>query len=329
MKNKKNVMREHMRERFGVVMNYSDNPPLPASLNIELNNTCNQKCIFCPYHGEFAIHEPKPATLEVDFVKKILREAYRKEIGKKEVGFYLAGEAFVYKRLEEVVAYAKELGYKYTFITTNGALATPNRMDALIEAGIDSIRFSVNAGDAITYRNVHKTDDFERVVENIKYLDDCRKKENINVAVSLSCVVTKKTKHVIDDVKKVFEKYVDDILFIPIIFTALKDVDKIKKEYQIVEDIEDIDTSFICPMLFDTMYINAFGKVVPCCDAYHGNVEFYDLKEKIDLVEAWNCEGFKKYREIFLENASDEGTICKHCILRRKGVNRLSIDNVL
>ena len=322
-------MREHMRERFGVVNHFVENPPLPASLNIELNNTCNHQCIFCPYHGEMALHKPKAAQLSYEFVVKILDAAYMEGIGKKEVGFYLAGEAFVYKELSQVVRHAKELGFEYTFITTNGALATREKMDDVVNAGLDSIRFSVNAGDKATYEAIHKRDDFDIVLENIKYVKALKDSGHTNIALSLSCVVTKKTMYVIDDVKRVFSNYVDDILFIPIIFSGLKDVEKIKKQFQIVEDSCEIDPNYICPMLFDTMYINAFGKVVPCCEAYHGNVEFYDLNLDIDLCKAWNCESYRRYRNIFVNRDSDNGTICKQCILRRKGVNRLSLDELL
>ncbi len=324
VKNNK-IMREHMRERFGVVNNFVSNPPLPASLNIELNNTCNQRCIFCPYHGKFALNEPTPAILNIDFVEKILDSAKKLGIGSKEVGFYLAGEPLIYKQLSDVIRSAKNKGFGYTFITTNGALATKERIDELISAGLDSIRFSVNGGDRDTYKEIHQKDDFDKVVDNIVYLNRIRKEEGIDIAVSLSCVVTKRNKDSIENIKQLFASYVDDILFIPIIFTGLKNIDSIKDEYQIVDDT-NIDSSYICPMLFDTMYINAFGRVVPCCDAYHGNVEFYDLNENFDMIEAWNSRGYRRYRDIFLNNGSDYGTICRQCVLRRKGVNRLSFN---
>ncbi len=87
-------MREHMRERLGMVNNFCDNPLLLKSLNIELNNTCNQKCIFCPFHGKYAINKLKPAIISYETAIEILNQAKSLGIGEKEVGFYLAGEAF-------------------------------------------------------------------------------------------------------------------------------------------------------------------------------------------------------------------------------------------
>ena len=50
--NQDKVMRKHMQERLGKVNYYELYPPLPQNLNIELNNTCNQKCVFCSFHGK-------------------------------------------------------------------------------------------------------------------------------------------------------------------------------------------------------------------------------------------------------------------------------------
>lgn len=58
-------MRKHLEERFGKVFNLQKNPPLPKSLNIELNSTCNQSCVFCPFHGKFA-----PGKLFLTAMKK-------------------------------------------------------------------------------------------------------------------------------------------------------------------------------------------------------------------------------------------------------------------
>ena len=47
----KKSMITHFKERFGVNNNLSIEPDFPGALNIELNNTCNQQCIFCEYHS--------------------------------------------------------------------------------------------------------------------------------------------------------------------------------------------------------------------------------------------------------------------------------------
>lgn len=327
----KQVMREHMRERFGSTTEHSMKPPLPNSLNIELNNYCNQKCEFCGYHGKYASTNMRPSDLKIDFVKKILNQAKKLGIGEKEVGFYLSGEAFLYKGLAEIIAYAKELGFKYTFLTTNGALADPELMKSVVDAGLDSIRFSVNAADREMYKEIHGTDDFDRVVDNIRFLDQYKRENNLDIATSLSCVVSKKNQEgLVEGVKRVFGELVDDILFIPVMLYRLKNMDEVRRIHEIVNDDEaEVDPSYFCSILFNTMYINSDGFAIPCCNAPHFEYTTYDLNRKLDLEEAWYSEGYSKLRSIFVEKTDDKGTMCEDCLLRRKGAGRLSIEGTL
>lgn len=327
----KKVMREHMRERFGSAEAYVMHPPLPNSLNIELNNYCNQKCEFCGYHGKYASTHMTPSDLKIDFVKRILDQAWELGIGKKEVGFYLSGEAFLYKQLPEVISYAKKLGFEYTFLTTNGALANHEMMKKVVDAGLNSIRFSVNAADREMYKAIHGTDDFDKVVDNIRFLDEYRKNNNIEIATSLSCVVSKKNKDGLQEgIKKVFGDVVDDILFIPVMLYRLKNMKEVREIHELInDDNAEIDSSYICSILFNTMYISSDGYAIPCCNAPHFKYNIFDLNQELDLKKAWYSEGYEKLRSIFVEGGEDKGTMCEDCLLRRKGANRLSYEEEL
>lgn len=322
----KKIMREHMRERFGSSSGVSIEPPLPGSLNIELNNTCNHKCEFCGYHGKYSTIHVKPSQLSDDLVKSILRNAKELGIGRKELGFYMTGEPFLSKSLPEMIEYAKGLGFEYIFLTTNGALATPDVMKQVIDAGLDSIRFSVNAADREMYKEIHGRDDFDTVVNNIHFLDEYRRENNINIATSLSCVVCKKNQEGLEEgINKIFSDIVDDILFIPVVLYRLKEIEEVSRIYKIQEECTEIDRDYVCSILFNTMYINSDGYVVPCCSEPYFDHKVYDLNKKVDLKEAWYSEGYRKLRAIFVEGAPDKGTMCEDCILRRKqGVDRFS-----
>jgi len=325
---KEKMMRKHMQERIEEMTTLSLNPPLPACLNIEVNNTCNHECVFCPYHGKYAPRKLKPAVLEIDFVKELLVQAANLGIGRKELGFYIAGEPLLYDGMVELVQYSKSLGFPYVFMTTNGSMATPEKMKQLIDAGLDSIRFSVNAPDRERYKEIHGRDDFDKVVGNIKnmrkYLDD----NNLDIATSLSCVITKKTIGIQKQMKDIFSPYVDDIMFIPVILKRLNNIKEVKEKYEIINDDDlIINPDFKCAMLFNTMYINAYGKTMPCCEAYDDEIFFYDLKKNPDLKKAWESEEYKRYRKIFVDGESDAGTLCEHCILRVKASKRLMMED--
>ena len=46
-------------------------------------------------------------------------------------------------------------------MTSNGALATPEKIRAVIDAGLDSIKFSINAPERKMYAFIHGKDDFD------------------------------------------------------------------------------------------------------------------------------------------------------------------------
>ncbi len=322
-------MRNHMKERFGGDDNIVLTPPLPNSLNIELNNTCNHKCIFCGYHGKYGKVSLTPSVLEIEFVKRVLDESSRLGIGSKEVGFYLSGEAFLYNDLAEVISYASAKGFKYIFITTNGALAIPEKMKQVVDSGLSSIRFSINGSDRETYKEMHCKDDFDNVVRNLQWLSEYREKNHIDIGISISCVLTKKTKDIEKRMRDCFERYVDDMIFLPVQVDELRKSDYIDKEIRLVDDTRaTINKDYVCPIVFNTMYISSDGNVVPCCKAPGTGVSFANLKEDFDLEKAWYGEEYKRYRLIFLEDGNDDGTLCKNCIMRKYGINRLTTEEL-
>lgn len=320
---KKESMKEHFKERFGgEITDFKLSPSLPTSLNIELNNTCNQKCFFCPFHGKYAKHKLAPAVMKKDKAIEILNQAWDLGIGKKEVGLYLAGEALLYNNLEEVIRHAKSLGFSYVFLTSNGVLASIDRMKKLIDAGLDSIRFSINAADSETYKIYHGTDHFEIVQKNLSDLSEYIKLNEINIVTSISCVLTKETMGIQEKFKEMFNNVVDEIIFLPMSLSrSINNPELIEKYALDYIDNAPIDPDYVCPILFNTMYINANCEVIPCCEAYDYDCTFADLKDSFNLAEIWNNEIFQKYRSIFVNNTSDKGTICYNCPLRKGGIN--------
>lgn len=322
------TMKAHMKERFGGKQNLSLNPPLPANLNIELNNTCNQRCDFCYAHGPHSQSTIKPTVMDFDFACSLMKQASELGIGEHEIGFYSEGEVFLYPRFPEIIAYAKKLGFKYTFVTTNGALAKPELMKKVVDAGLDSIRFSVNASDRETYKKIHGVDDFDKVVENITWLSNYKKETGKKISTSVSHVVTKKNNDKKDEITRIFGDLVDEILFIPVITSKneLHNYDKdFTDEYAVYDDTKHGSEYKGCPIPFNTMYIDAEGKMFMCCNTYFTSLRVVNLHENNDMKAAWNSEVLVNYRKALMERKV-EGTLCEHCLQIWGGAERLFMD---
>jgi molybdenum cofactor biosynthesis enzyme MoaA len=84
------------------------------------------------------------------------------------VGLYSTGDPFITKNLDQYISIAKNLNIKRVYITTNGALANFDKAKKCIDAGLDSIKFSINAGTKESYKIIHGFDDFEKVKKNVR-----------------------------------------------------------------------------------------------------------------------------------------------------------------
>lgn len=141
-----------------------DQPPMPKNMMVELSNVCNHACLFCTSPNMTR----KISRIDSGLLKRIMRDA--RDSGVEEIGFYTTGEPFMHKSLESFVHDASELGFSYIYISTNGALATPERAKRVMDAGLNSIKFSINADSRETYKLIHGSDDWNKVMANLKFI---------------------------------------------------------------------------------------------------------------------------------------------------------------
>jgi MoaA/NifB/PqqE/SkfB family radical SAM enzyme len=183
-------------------------PPFPSKqMSVELSNICNHKCVFCP-HSKITRDKRR---IDESLLYRVLHEAY--DLGMREIGLFILGEPFASNNLPLYIEKAKRIGYTYVYITTNGALATQSSLKAVFEAGLDSIKFSINAGSRKTYRVIHGADDYEKVIENAiwcqKYRQESKKKFNL----LCSFVVTTETFPCAGAFKRDYSSVFDEIAF--------------------------------------------------------------------------------------------------------------------
>src|SRR5512143_2921067 len=105
--------------------------PAPRSVKIELTGRCNFACSFCARADGLR----EQADMDPEFYRRIIREM--RECGVEELGLFYLGESFLCKWLPDAIRWAKDVGYPYVFLTTNGSLATRSRVEECFRAGLD------------------------------------------------------------------------------------------------------------------------------------------------------------------------------------------------
>lgn len=149
----------------------SPTPPAPRSAKIELTSRCNFACTFCASRLRAGPQRDMPWSAYVAIAAG-LRAA-----GVTQLGLFYIGESFLYPRLEAAVRYAKqELGFPYVFLTTNGSLASGDRVRALLAAGLDSLKFALNfaTGAQLARSAGTRAAHFDAIVGNVLAACDAR-----------------------------------------------------------------------------------------------------------------------------------------------------------
>lgn len=288
----------------------------PKNALIELTNGCNHACIFCKNSNQ----DRKASFLPTETFVKFVTEAQK--IGLEEVGFYTTGEPFMSKNLEEFIGIAKNAKIKRVYITTNGALANLDRVKSCVDAGLDSIKFSINASNAEDYKLVHGFDDFEKVLKNVTDIYNWKKINNINLQLLCSCIVIPSLPNTMVNHKKIFNRFFEDILY-------LSSASQGGQAHDInitTEEISGVFSNFNslnkdqktspCDMLWDRYHLTAEGYLTACCVDYNLNLVFGDIKSN-SLGEIWNNEIMKNLRNKHLTGDLDN-TICKQCLRNKK-----------
>lgn len=313
-------MKERMEQRFnknGNTLEMSVLPKLPRSLNIEITSACNHNCVFCPYHSYLLpeAERRKSYTMDYDTIRNLLLQAKKEGVGYDEVGFHMTGESVLHKDFAKCVKTAKKLGFPYVFTTTNGALVTPERLREIVDAGLDSLRFSVNGYDRQTYKEAHGKDDFALVMDNLRYLSDFKREHNISMNTSISVVLTKQNVEKKNVFEKLLKDYVDELVFVPVL--SLERISP-EAEKQFGFNRSDEFEYTPCPAVFNSMYISSEGYVVPCCSTTKiDGMILGNIHETESLVDIWRGEPFVDIRTKFLQGEIPSEW-CNGCVLINK-----------
>lgn len=284
-------------------------PPPPREVFFDLNNTCNSRCFFCSNHKM-----KERALLDKTLGFRLLKEFF--EFGTREIAFHATGEPFLRQDLADFIRESKRIGYEYVFINTNGILATPQRAKPVLDAGLDSVKFSVNAGSKMSYKQVHGIDCFDTVVKNIKWFYSYRKKSGLKYGIYLSMVVTSKTKEEQDSLRRLISSYIDDLDF-----RGCSNQGGNILENNLTENIDPKNLlgslkkgqhTGRCPDIFFRCTVTPQGYLSACVVDYQNYLIMADLNT-VSIKDAWHNDSYVALRKRHSQKDLF-GTICYNCL---------------
>ena len=141
----------------------------PVCLYLEVTNRCNLLCTTCPRTYEEL--EP-PADMSWDLFRSIVDQL--PDLARAVL--HGVGEPMLVADLPRMVAYLKDRGI-YVLFNTNGTVLSERNGRALIAAGLDELRVSLDASNRESFKAIRGRDYFNRIVRNVRAFRNLQERE--------------------------------------------------------------------------------------------------------------------------------------------------------
>lgn len=303
--------------------------PAPKSVKIELSPRCNLRCGFCALRTR----EEQPRE---DMDLRLFREitTQMRVAGVEEIGCFYLGESFSAPQLlTEAVKWCKqELQFPYVFLTSNATLATPERVEAVMKAGLDSLKWSVNAADSEQYREVMGVSDrwFERALYNIRSAWEVRERGGYHTKLYASSIRFDGEQH--DRMQTLISQrvlpYVDQWYELPLYGMAMRS-EAVKEAIGYTPTHGnagriDPDTGLPnrdplpCWSVSMEGHVRYDGHMSACCFGADDRFDVGDLKTT-PFMDVWNSQKMREIRRAQQLTRIDgpsalKGTMCEVCV---------------
>ena len=292
--------------------------PAPKSVKLELSGRCNYECTFCARRK--GAREYK--DMEWSTYTRLALEM--REAGVEELGLFYLGEPFTDKRLPDAVKYAKDIGFPYVFVTTNGSLSSYGKVKKCMEAGLNSLKFSFNYADEEQFKSIARVKPlmWYNMLRNIKDARTARDEVFIDTGhwcgLFLSYIeFDGEQGEKIRELTEEFKQYVDEVYALPLYTMGARctNDDKAigwKPTPGNRGRAGNLRDPLPCWSAFTEGHITCGAKLNICCFDQPDLIAA-DLNE-VSFMDGWNSEYFQRIR---LANLAKDvtGTPCEKCVL--------------
>ncbi|MBE0429216.1 MAG: radical SAM protein [Thermoleophilia bacterium] len=274
-------------------------PGGPLYINIEPTNACNLKCSVCSTDGT-----RRRGYMDLDLFRRLVDEA--RDSGVQKIALFLAGEPLLHKDIAYMVRYVVERGMEAR-IRTNATMLTPEKSEALLDAGLDFLGISFDGDNKQDYEAIRVGADYDHVLENVfNFLRLKKQKGLAKPFVSLQMIkLVENPKQGIDS------RFVEQFAGLPIDEFSPINPHNWRGEKDDIEQRERGRNYFPCQFLWSALSVAWDGKVV-CCADLNGQHALGDVTKQT-LEEIWNGEPFRRHRRLLKEGRNRDLSLCADC----------------
>lgn len=304
----------------------------PLQIVISIIYPCNFGCPFCPYtDGNSPIRQfyrDNHADLfPVELWKKIADEAGPYGAWLRCTG---GGEPMLHPHMVEMIEYAKAKGC-HIWMNTNGSMFGPSdrerqKLLRVLNAGIDMIEFSMDAGDAETYakvrpprsgkpRNVQKWWDDQ--VDNVKTALEMRQELRSPTRIVVSMIRQEAVEGKLDQYIDFWmnEIGVDEVITRKFLTwddnTTISNSNALDKHLYADMPTEKKEP---CVWPFERLNVDTMGRIALCGqDVSFRTSELFPNLNDTTIKAIWQGEMFNWYREMHLKGDGAQCWPCRGC----------------
>ena len=295
-------------------------PPAPRSVKIELTGRCNYRCSFCALRSR-----PSQPAGDMDFklFQRLVQEM--REAGVEEIGLFFLGESFMAKSLLcNAIFYLKHQmanPMPYVFLTTNGSLADPGTVDDCMAAGLDSLKWSVNAADAEQFAQIMQVKPalWDQSLKNLRWAREVRDANKYATRIYASSIKYDGEQH--EKMEKLLTErvrpYVDEHYWLPLYsMGAVATQREEELGYRPIAGnqgrIGALREPLPCWSVFTEGHVTSSGMLSACCFDADGRFAMADLNV-VSFMDGWHSPFFQELRAQHLKK-DVSGTVCEGCI---------------
>ncbi len=291
--------------------------PAPKSVKIELTSNCNYRCGFCAHRLRMKERDDMDPALYRRLVDEMLAA------GVQELGLFFIGESFICDWLPEAVSYAKKAGMPYVFLTTNGSLATPLRVRECMQAGLDSLKFSMNYANEGQFREIANVKPalFREAIDNLKAARAVRDAGGYKCGLYASSIRYDGEQQArMEELVAEIVPYLDEHYWLPLYsMGSLATQREEELGYRPIAGnqgrLGNLREPLPCWSAFTEGHVTFDGKLSACCFDAGDKWTMADLT-RVSFMDGWNSPAFQSLRAAHLRK-DVKGTICEDCVAYR------------
>lgn len=292
------------------------------TVRIDVINRCNLRCKMCHYSLEEFRNAPL-SSMSYDLFHKIANEIFPHT---QHLIFSAGAEPLMSKEYPRMIEIVKRYHLPYVSFFTNGNLLNETLARQFVKLKVNEIHFSVDGASKSTYESIRVGANFERLVANIKRLQDLKHAQNAHLPrLSFQFVMMRSN---IDELPEYIEfAHILDIeninvsLLIPHeglhldheilepgserLIYALSKARNIAEKYNIhfgfpahlLEKSPDeplLSKERRCTAPWTEIFIRPDGKVHPCC--FWGDPPLGDLSTQ-NFIDIWHGSEYEQLRQ--------------------------------